>query len=306
MKRSPVITAQPIDKREDVGAELHRMLVEELTLAITACETHMIWDARRRSEAIRLARKALKRYRAVLDLVRNSLPEPVFESARVQARDLGRRLSPLRDRDVVRKTIEELHETTTGRKRKRAIRTMRAVLSVGQYGESIDHRMAETMVSEVAVGIRALLEETRELNLSQVSRRDVLDQVHRSWRRTRSRFRRSQPQADEQWQETRKRVIRLHHQLSALRPLDAKRIGAVVHDLENVASLLGADHDLSLVEAYLLEQRHRFGMLTEVLVVERELERLRSRYGRKATRRARKALERRPGDVRRRLRSRWK
>ena len=75
MSRDGVPRAVSIDPDRPVSREFHRVLVEELTFAIEACDSHGSWEIRRRSEAIRRARKALKRFRAVLDLLKGSIPE---------------------------------------------------------------------------------------------------------------------------------------------------------------------------------------------------------------------------------------
>ena len=129
MSRGGVPSAMSIDPDRPVSEEFRRVLLEELHLAIAACESHGSWEVRRRSEAIRRTRKALKRFRAVLDLVKGSLPAEDHEAMRIAARDFGRRLSPLRDRDVVLDLLDGLGEQVTGRRRREAVRTTGAVLS---------------------------------------------------------------------------------------------------------------------------------------------------------------------------------
>ena len=89
MSRGGVPTATPIDPDRPVGDEFRRVLVGELRLAIEACDSHGSWEVRRRSEAIRRTRKALKRFRAVLDLVKGSVPAEDHEAMRIAARAFG-------------------------------------------------------------------------------------------------------------------------------------------------------------------------------------------------------------------------
>ncbi|MDX1420311.1 MAG: CHAD domain-containing protein, partial [Rubricoccaceae bacterium] len=59
-------------------------------------------------EAVHTARKALKRARAVLRLVRGALPENLYGALDDAVRGLGRRLGPVRDAAVAAALVETL------------------------------------------------------------------------------------------------------------------------------------------------------------------------------------------------------
>src|SRR5262245_50114306 len=65
-------------------------------------------DLRRREEGIYQARKRLKKLRAVLRLARPGIDSDVFDRENVALRDVARRLSVVRDADVLVEVIEGL------------------------------------------------------------------------------------------------------------------------------------------------------------------------------------------------------
>lgn len=309
MKSAAVTTAAPIDPANNVGEELQRILQEDLALSISACDQHATWETRRRAEAIRLARKAFKRIRATSDLLRTNSHAEEVDEIRTRARDLGRKLSPLRDRDVIEKTIDQLERATSGKKRKRSVRVMRTVLSASSSAKPLDHRTEEQVMMEVAEEARSLQKDISVLDFSDVSQREVLGRLARSWRRTRSRFRNRRlfkESQDDVLHETRKRVIALHLQLSALQLLDQKSLPKTITRLQRVAEALGTDHDLLVIFKSLASERDRFHELTQVLHLEAEMTKKRGRMQKRAFTLGSSALESSSRALRERLLKRWK
>ena len=309
MKSEAVTTAAPIDPEKNVGEELQRILQEDLALSITACHQHATWETRRRAEAIRLVRKALKRIRATSDLLRTGSHAQEIDEIRARARDLGRKLSPLRDRDVINKTIDQLERTISGKKRKRNVHVMRSILSASHSAEPMGHRSEEQAMAEVAAEARSLQNDIRALDLSDVSRREVLGRAARSWRRARMRFRSRRLFKESQGDflhETRKRVISLHLQLSALQLIDPKPISKTINRLQRVAEALGTDHDLLVVFKALASERDHFHELTQVLHLEAEMTKKRGRMQKRAFSLGSSALEASSRALRERLLKRWR
>ena len=150
--------ARPIDPGLPVGDEIRRVLRDELRLVVDACIAYPSWQVKARGIAVRRARKSLKRVRAILDLVRGAIAEDDHQALRTEARDLGRLLSPLRDRDVVQALLKRLEKDATTTRRREAIRLAEAVLAAAQHELAVrDHRAEEIVVAEVGRRAAGLL-----------------------------------------------------------------------------------------------------------------------------------------------------
>ncbi|HAC10126.1 MAG TPA: hypothetical protein DCG14_10790 [Phycisphaerales bacterium] len=308
MSRGGVPSAMSIDPDRPVSEEFRRVLLEELDLAIAACESHGSWEVRRRSEAIRRTRKALKRFRAVLDLVKGSVPAEDHEAMRIAARDFGRRLSPLRDRDVVLDLLDDLGEQVTGRRRREAVRTTGAVLSAAKaLPVTRDHREDEAIIDEVRHGLEDLAGRLRSIDFEAVDRDAVIDRFDRAWRHVRHRFHDEVDEDDDlsRLHENRKRVIRLQLGLAAIRGVNPGAIRRDVRALKEVASALGRDRDLSMLEALVVEHAARFPDPDTRRRIETEIADRRRRLQRDAIRAGRDASRRPPVKFRKRLEKWW-
>lgn len=297
-----------IDPDRPVSREFQRVLVEELTSAIEACDAHGSWEIRRRSEAIRRARKALKRFRAVLDLLKGSIPADEHESMRIAARDFGRRLSPLRDRDVVLELLDALDEQVTGRRRREAVRMVGAVLSAAKaLPATRDHREDEAVIDEVRHGLEELSKRVASVDFDAVDRDSVIDRFDRAWRHVRHRFHDDVDEDDDlsTLHENRKRVIRLQLGLAAIRGVNPVAIRRDIRAMKEVASALGRDRDLSMLEAMIVEHADRFPDVDARRRIETEISDRRRRLQRDAVRSGRDASRRPPAKFRRRLEDWW-
>jgi CHAD domain-containing protein len=299
--------ARPIDPGLPVGDEIRRVLRDELRLVVDACVAYPSWQVKARGIAVRRARKSLKRVRAILDLVRGAIAEEDHRSMRTEARDLGRLLSPLRDRDVVQALLKRLEKDATTTRRREAIRLAEAVLAAAQPELAVrDHRAEEIVVAEVGRRAAGFLERIETLNVADLGRRHVLDRVERSWRRARTRFHDGFIDGDTEWlHETRKRVIRLQLSLQPLISLHPIGMPKAIRRLKRVADALGDDHDLAVLADLVDMHAERFGDESIVDRIRREIERRRETLQRTALRRGLPVLERSPSKVRGRLRRWW-
>ena len=308
MSRDGVPRAVSIDLDRPVSREFHRVLVEELTFAIEACDSHGSWEIRRRSEAIRRARKALKRFRAVLDLLKGSIPAEDHESMKIAARDFGRRLSPLRDRDVVLELLDALGEQVTGRRRREAVRMAGAVLSAAKaLPTTRDHREDEAVIDEVRHGLEGLAKRVASVDFDAVDRDSVIDRFDRAWRHVRHRFHDDVDEDDDlsTLHENRKRVIRLQLGLAAIRGVNPVAIRRDIRALKEVASALGRDRDLSMLETLVGEHADRFPDVDARRCIETEIADRRGRLQQEAIRTGRDASRRSPAKFRKRLEDWW-
>ena len=309
MSRGRVPSARPLDPALPVSDEIKRVLREELQQVSDACASHGSWEVRMRSEAIRRARKALKRFRAVLDLAKGSIDAESQEAMRMAARDLGRRLSPLRDRDVIMELLARLQKDTSGRKNREAIRLASMVLSASQaIPTSRDHREDEAIVMAVGAKISELAAWLQATDFGKVDRDSVIDRFEKAWRHHRHCFFDRVRDDDDlsRLHETRKRVIRLQLGLGAIRNVRSKSIRREIRRLKTVAGTLGRDRDLSLLEDLITTHADRFPDVEPRARVEAEIRSRRRIFQRDSLRNGREASRGSPKAARQRLETWWK
>lgn len=109
--------------KEDLEAGVRRVLVGQ-------CERveARLAEPPDAARATHEARKSLKRIRALLRLVRSGIGDDVWRRENATVRDIARRLSPLRDRDVVHQMIARL-ERGANAPLAGALRSLRQVLT---------------------------------------------------------------------------------------------------------------------------------------------------------------------------------
>ena len=285
------------------------MIQQDLALAISACTQHENWEKDRRAEAVRHARKAFKRIRATADLLHGHADESVLIGLERNVRDLGRRLSSIRDRAVVEKTVAEFERTTKGKKKKRNIRIMCSILASSHPVNLIDHRSRQQVIEEVADDARKIQTEVTAIAIEKFHKEDVLKRVGRSWRRSRTRFRSRRMFLDgnvEFLHDTRKRVITLQQQMEVIQLLDPKPIARLITRLHDVATTLGEDHDLVVLSKAMASERDRFHELTPILQLESEIAKRRSRTQKYAFKIGSAVLKKKGRELGERLMRRWK
>ena len=300
-------TARPLDPGLPVADELRRVMRDELRLVVDSCTTYASWQIRQRGVAIRRARRSLKRVRAVLELVKSGMDSEIHESLRVQARDIGRVLGPLRDRDVSRDLLARLEKDAGGRSRKEAVRLANVLLMASQPDLGIrDHRADEEVVAEAGQDSVTLLDTVETVDLDDVDRDCVLDGFERMWDRGRKRFHSKDHDRDTEWfHDTRKRAIRLQLALSPLIEIRRPELTESIRSFRRTANALGDEHDLAVLWDLVETNARHLGDPKVVKRIRSEIDRRRADLRWKGMRRGFKALKQKPAKARARLEKWW-
>ncbi|MHC4794970.1 MAG: CHAD domain-containing protein, partial [Planctomycetota bacterium] len=140
-----------------------------------------------------------------------------------------------------------------------------------------------------------------------VDRDSVIDRFDRAWRHVRHRFHDDGDEDDDlsRLHENRKRVIRLQLGLAAIRGVNPVGIRRDIRGMKEVASALGRDRDLSMLEAMIVEHADRFPDVDARRRIEAEIADRRGRLQRDAIRAGRDASRRPPVKFRKRLENWW-
>lgn len=208
------------------------------------------------SECIHAARKDLKKLRAVIRLLRRELGDELYRAENERYREAGRLLSPSRDAEVKLETLEDLRERFSGRlaaadtsawvDRLREERDL--ALATAREGEADSISAA----LEAVEGGRARIE---AWPLKTDSWRSIGPGISRAYRRGRREMRRAAAEPSganmHRW---RKRAKDLWYHLRILRDARPKALRDGLEWADDLAGVLGDQHDLSVLRDDLLRR----------------------------------------------------
>jgi CHAD domain-containing protein len=241
---------------ESLAGGLQRMALEQFEIAVAGLRG--IPDP---ETGVHQARKALKRVRAVLRLVRDTIGDDTYRAENLVARDVARVLSPVRESFVLARTLDSLLETEP---------TAISAAAAKELGESLlaQHRQVSGAILEDRDLMTHLLTTVKcaaarfagwpvmniEVGSEMISiRPNVPDRfdslepgLRRVYRRGRRRLRTAKASPTKaSVHEWRKRVKYLRYQMEALSPLWPEVLGGLERSLNDLSEVLGSEHDLA-------------------------------------------------------------
>jgi CHAD domain-containing protein len=249
---------------EPLSEGLRRMVLGQLDLAIELLGGEGKSDGRAPDErAIHETRKALKRLRALLRLLRAQLGERRFAREYEILRDAARRLAGARDAEVMVDTLDALLQRSPAKlARHRAVIELRELLVTERAAATRRTLGDRATRAEVLSELASLRERVRLWSLPERPAIAVVESdLHRIYRQGRRRHRGAGrsgigghggggTQELHQW---RKRVKDLRYALEALdiKGLPSKRVAKLARRANGLGELLGEEHDLALLAALL-------------------------------------------------------
>lgn len=240
--------------RESVAEGIRRIIQEQLGLAIW----HLSQNGGQLDDAVHEARKSIKRVRSILRLVRTVIGEKYNRENDV-LRELGGRLSRLRDAEAVIETLDELKQESNDDPSIRSLDPVRSVLvtrkketreSFKKYGEAGE--VAKTL-QEVCARVGDWPLENADVGI-----------VSRAIASALRRGRKSKKQADESglaedYHEWRKRAKDLRYHLELVEKTWEPVFGGYLNSATDLEQRLGDDHNLAVLHDVLLDSRNQFG-----------------------------------------------
>jgi CHAD domain-containing protein len=215
--------------------------------------------ARGLGEAIHDTRKRLKLVRAVLRLARDGLGEETYDRENATLRRAGQRLSPARDAQVLLDTLEALRERFDHELPDDATDVLRGRLQDDRRHAQAALREDDRDVAAVLDALQDTADRTAAWTLEPAAFAALapgLRRIHRRGRRA-LRVARKDPSA-ENLHELRKRVKDLRHASEVVCAARPKRLRKVAGRAHEVGDLLGDNHDLHVLRAYVESHPHCF------------------------------------------------
>jgi CHAD domain-containing protein len=217
-------------------------------------------------EAIHEARKHLKKARSALRLLRGIKPRHPPRNLRHALRDIARRLSRARDREVVDAWLEHWRQTTRiAAERKLALKLQRQLTSSG--GSHIDQQPNRRAV---IARLRQVIRQLEALDVANLDWKAINANVEHSRRRMRKAektFAATSALADlHAW---RKRSKDLWYQLRLLRPRLRRDLRQLPRALRTLTETQGKLHDLDVLQKLLQQPLRKLSADQRSLVEKR-------------------------------------
>ncbi len=226
--------------RKPLEASVRRILAEQGKRASAALTGSADLVA-----AVHDARRALKRMRALLRLVREGLGDDTWRAENAALRDVGRRLSGLRDADVGRQTIDAL-TTDAPAALRTALGKLAAMLGkeVSPDPDERRHVLASAAHDLTAVGSRlaTLTLDGADIDILAAG----LEAAHRRGRRALEQAE-AEGSGDEAMHEVRKAVQAHWRQTNLLSAAWLDLMKARASEARQLSGLLGTHNDLALL-----------------------------------------------------------
>jgi CHAD domain-containing protein len=251
------------------------------------------------AELVHETRKAIKRMRALARLLRHELGEQEFERVSSSLRTAGQRLAGPRDAEVRVATLRGLVERHPKALALGGIHALREQLE-SERAVSVGPSGHEDVIADVAAMRRQLARWSLvDHNFDAVA--PGLERIYREGRRRGARVRREHdPQYVHNW---RKRVKSLYYALDMLGAKQAKGSRRSARRADRLGEMLGEEHDLWMLRAYVEEHPDAFADDKDAprKLLER-IERRRKRLRKRALRLGARLYKRKPSSFTRRMR----
>jgi CHAD domain-containing protein len=202
-------------------------------------------------DAVHEARKAIKKERALLRLMRGSVPRHHRRREDRALRDAGRQLSEVRDAEVMLETFESLAKRYGALLPRHTFDQLRIHFERGP-----DWQHSKLALRSAAEGAGDDLTDIRvrmgDWKLRTEGWQALEPGIERIYRAGRQAWRGADTDRSlETWHEWRKRVKDLWYQQRLLAEVGGPSVQGQAQDLDKLADLLGEDHDLGVLRAKL-------------------------------------------------------
>jgi CHAD domain-containing protein len=241
---------------ESLEVGLKRIAGEQLDLARSGFDEAEL----DRYTAVHEARKCCKRLRGLLRLARAGVGDGVYRLENDCLRDAARRLSDLRDAEALIETYDKLDARFDSQIDRRTIAPVRRALAARRQIVADDEATLERRVA----AFREDLEAGHSRVSSWVLAGGGFDALAAGLKRTYKRGRKAMGTAyatpsAEHFHDWRKRVKYHRYHLEVLYELWPKQLKARRSEVKTLGTMLGDEHDLSVLEATLEAESASFG-----------------------------------------------
>ncbi len=252
-------------------------------------------------------RKACKKLRALLRLVRPVLSDAIYREEDACLRDAARPLAEMRDAKVMLQTLNGLvahfEGQLAGDSFDAAHLSLQAHLTQARDSGLRDIEVC-IEIAEAFRAARARIKDWADVPNRWHTIADGLGATYKSARRAlHAAVENPTSEALHEW---RKQLKYLLHQLQIIEPIRRKLLDELIRDASQLASRLGEDHDLAVLREKLLTEPNEFGGDGEVKRLLALLDQRRNELQQLVFATGQRLLDKRPKDFSRQMRNYWK
>ena len=288
---------------ESVPEGVRRMAAEQLGKALE----HLGCQDGERDKHVHEARKATKRLRALVRLVRRDLGDEVYALENQCYRGAGQRLSELRDATVLVETLDRLVESLgkdVPKSRFARVRTWLVERRDRAYGQADS---SDRVAQEVIADLTQARERLEHWNLQRQGWGGIQVGLQRIYARGRRDFAGAYAlPSDEAFHDWRKQAKYLWYHTQILENIWPSVMQAQAEELDQLGELLGQDHDLAVLCTTVLAEFPRTGATATLRALARRINGVRTRMQAQARPLAERIYLEQPRDFTRRLRGYWR
>jgi CHAD domain-containing protein len=249
---------------------------------------------RKLASAVHDTRKSLKRLRATVRLARGAMGAEVYRRENTAFRNIGRRLSGVRDASVLIETLDELEKVSGDDLPRRATAALRERLEHERRRALESLRADDAVVAAVVADIEEASTRTAAWTFETEGFEALEPGLRRVYRRGRHAMLRALAEpTDENLHEWRKRVKDLWHVEQIMRSAEPKKMNKLAKRTHALSDLLGDDHDLAELSRFVRQHPDslddRVAQVGQVALIDRRRNQLQRRafaLGRKLYRRS--------------------
>jgi CHAD domain-containing protein len=244
-KKKPAHPGKPafhLKKSESVAGGFSRAIAEQLQ----AASEHLHSGAEPLDESVHEARKALKRSRALLRLVRPAIGG-AYRVFNAELRDVGRGLSQLRDTQALADTLDSLKRSSLRNPANRLLEETHGRLLKRKQQIVQDFTKREES-ARMAKALDQIKTRIASVPSDQATNVTVVTAIAQTVRRGRKAFARAQQSGcAEDFHEWRKRTKDLRYQMDFLEHLWPHVLAGYSESARDLEQCLGEDHNLSVL-----------------------------------------------------------
>lgn len=234
---------------ESVREAFARCAAEQLDRAVSELSEHIGDDP---VDAVHSARKAVKKERSLLRLMRGSMPSKQRRRENRRLREAARGLSAARDAEVMVQTLDQLAERYAGQLPESTFGGIREPL-VSARDEQRTKLIGSTLSDQAVGELGAVRLRVQRWKLADGGWAAIEDGLLRSYTSGRAALARARSHRDmEDWHDWRKRVKDLWYQQRLLSAVGGPMVKGQAKDVDVLADLLGDDHDLGVLRRSLV------------------------------------------------------
>lgn len=240
---------------ESVPEEIKRIVLEEID---SATDQLSRGNSKKRDEAVHEARKSVKKMRGVLRLVQPELGG-LFGTENTRLRDLGRKLSEIRDAEAIIEVFDSLLEKFKDNLRVESLASIRRGLEKGKR-ETEQAANVDAVIRRAISTLRTATRRVKAWPLENEGFQAIAPGLENTYRRGRKAMAAAQKSArPEDFHDWRKRVKDHWYHVRLLENLWTEVMQAHEASLKNLETWLGDDHNLVVLCAKLGNEPEKYG-----------------------------------------------